>query len=174
VLEAAQARTGLDLGSNVGFFTFEMARAGIATIGVESHPTFYRTALYAARRLRLANVGILVLTLAPETVELLPATDAVLFLAVWHHLVRAHGLEAATAMLRTIWSRTERVLVFETGENEMPASYGLPPMTPDPRTWLAAFLAETCEGGDVAHLGTHSAVAPDGSDCERNLFAICR
>jgi SAM-dependent methyltransferase len=173
VLERAGARTALDLGCNVGFFTVKLAQAGIAAVGVESHPTFYRTALYARRQLRLSNVGILVLGLAPETVELLPEVDAVLFLALWHHLVRSHGLDEATSMLETIWART-RVLVFETGENELPGSYGLPPMTPDAGTWLAEFLGRTCEGGDVAHLGMHAAVAPDGSECSRNLFAVVR
>jgi SAM-dependent methyltransferase len=173
VLEQAEARTALDLGCNVGFFTFKMAQAGIATVGVESHPTFYRTALYATRQLRLRNVGILVLALAPETVGLLPAADAVVFLALWHHLVRSHGLDEATSMLETIWARTKHVLVFETGENEMPASYGLPRM-PDPGTWLARYLGRTCAGADVAHLGMHAAVAPDGTECERNLFAVVR
>jgi hypothetical protein len=174
VVDQVEARTALDLGCNVGYFTFELARAGIATVGVESHPTFYRTALYASRRLGLPNVGILVLALAPETVDLLPAADAVLFLALWHHLVRSHGLDEATAILEAVWARTRRVLVFETGEDEMPASYGLPRMTPDSTTWLSGFLARTCEGAEVSHLGMHAAVAPDGTDCERNLFAVVR
>ncbi|HEY3185761.1 MAG TPA: DUF1698 domain-containing protein [Gaiellaceae bacterium] len=173
VLEQAEARTALDLGCNVGFFTVKMAQAGIATVGVESHPTFYRTALYATRQLRLSNAGILVLRLAPGTIELLPKVDAILFLALWHHLVRSHGLDQATSMLETIWART-KVLVFETGEDEMPASYGLPRMTPDAGTWLADFLRRTCDGADVAHLGMHAAVAPDGSECHRNLFAVVR
>ena len=174
VLDEVHARTALDLGCNVGFFTFQMAHAGISAIGVESHPTFYRTALYAARRLRARNAGILVLTLAPETVGLLPTVDAVLFLALWHHLVRSHGLDEATAMLETIWARTKHVLVLETGEAEMPASYRLPRMTPEPRAWLTDYLARSCEGGDVVHLGMHAAVAPDGTECERNLFAVVR
>ena len=174
VLEQTGARTALDLGCNVGFFTIKMAQAGIATVGVESHPTFYRTAVYATRRLRLRNVGILSLTLAPETVGLLPAVDAVLFLALWHHLVRSHGLAEATTMLEAIWSRTKQALVFETGEREMPPSYGLPPMTPDPASWLAGYLERACEGGEVTSLGTHPAVAPDGTECLRNLLAVVR
>ena len=174
LLERAEARTALDLGCNVGFFTLKLAQEGIAAVGVESHPTFYRTALYAKRRLGLTNVGFLVLTLTPATVELLPEVDVVVFLALWHHLVRTHGLDEATAMLEAIWRRTRRMLVFETGENEMPASYGLPPMAPDPRTWLADYLARACEGGEVVHLGLHSAQAPDGAECGRNLFAVLR
>jgi hypothetical protein len=174
LLDEVHAHTALDLGCNVGFFTFQMAHAGISAIGVESHPTFYRTALYSTRQLGARNVGILVLTLAPETVGLLPAADAVLFMALWHHLVRSHGLQGASSMLETVWARTKKVLVFETGENEMPASYGLPRMTPDAGTWLTNFLARTCEGADVAHLGMHAAVGPDGAECERNLFAVVR
>jgi SAM-dependent methyltransferase len=174
MLEQSEARTALDLGCNVGFFTLKLAQAGIAAVGVESHPTFYRTALYARRKLELANAGFLVLTLAPATVELLPEVDVVVFLALWHHLVRSYGLDEATSMLEAIWRRTRHLLFFETGENEMPPSYGLPAMTPDPRSWLAGRLARACEGGDVVHLGMHSAYAPDGTECERNLFAVRR
>jgi SAM-dependent methyltransferase len=174
VLRQTETRTALDLGCNVGFFTLYMGFAGVASIGVENHPTFYRSALYAVRRLELSNVGILVITLGPATVDLLPTCDAVLFLALWHHLVQSHGLEQATSMLRTIWAKTRRVLIFETGQDEMPPSFGLPSMTPDPRSWLTRYLEESCEGSTVTHLGMHSALAPDGTECKRNLFAVLR
>ena len=72
------------------------------------------------------------------------------------------------------YGRRVKAFVFETGEDEMPPSYGLPRMTPDPRTWLAGFLADACDGADVAHLGMHRALGPDGAGCERNLFAVAR
>jgi hypothetical protein len=47
-------------------------------------------------------------------------------------------------------------------------------MTPDARSWLSAYLAETCEGSRVEHLGTHAAFDPSGRPVERNLFAVIR
>ena len=47
-------------------------------------------------------------------------------------------------------------------------------MTPDARSWLSAYLAETCEGSRIEHLGTHAAFDPSGRTVERNLFAVIR
>jgi hypothetical protein len=66
------------------------------------------------------------------------------------------------------------VLFFDTGESEMPASYGLPSMTPDARAWLEDYLGRTCGGGRVEHLGRHRAFDPEGGPVERNLFAVVR
>ena len=65
-------------------------------------------------------------------------------------------------------------MFFDTGENEMPACFGLPAMTPDPRSWLEHYLSDTCPGGEVRHLGRHAAFDADGNPCERNLFAVVR
>jgi hypothetical protein len=56
----------------------------------------------------------------------------------------------------------------------MTPEYRLPPMVRDPRSWLSAYLAETCSGSRIEHLGTHAAFDPSGRPCERNLFALIR
>jgi hypothetical protein len=56
----------------------------------------------------------------------------------------------------------------------MPAEFGLPSMEPDARAWLAAFLAEHCEGGQVEHLGLHQAFDADLNAVQRNLFVVRR
>lgn len=167
-------RTASDLGAAQGFFTLRMAERGIATVAVETYPPAYRTALYAIRRAGLDNAAVLTLTLGPDNLELLPAADAVLFLSLWHHFVREHGFQTATEMLRAIWDRTGRVMFFDTGENEMPPSFGLPAMEPDAQTWLSRFLAETCSGAEVHHLGKHGAFDAEGEPAERNLFALIK
>jgi hypothetical protein len=174
VVQDAQVGSALDVGCNWGFFTLSMASAGVPTIGIDSDPPAVRTALYAARRSGLDHVAVCDMKVSPTTIGLLPEADGVLFLALWHHFVSDFGFEAATAMLDTIWSRTRKALFFDTGEEEMPASFGLPQMEPTPREWLSAYLEDTCAGGSVLHLGTHPAFAPDRTLCRRNLFAILR
>jgi hypothetical protein len=88
--------------------------------------------------------------------------------------VRHYGFSKATEMLVTIWDRTGKVLFFDTGEDEMTPDFELPEMTPNSRSWLAAYLAETCEGSRIEHLGLHAAFDPAGRPVERNLFAIIR
>jgi SAM-dependent methyltransferase len=174
VVERVGARSVLDLGSNLGWFCLSLASAGIAVVGVESDPSAYRTALLAARKSGLPNVGFLVMEIRPETVDLLPAADGTLMLSIWHHWVRAYGVDVADEIVRSIWARTRKVLLFDTGENEMPASWGLPQMKPTAKEWLAEYLKRTCAGCTVEHLGAHAAFTAEGLPCERNLFAAVR
>jgi len=173
-VERTGCETAIDLGCNRGFFTISLANAGLSVIGVEPDPPARRTALYAIHRTGLGNAGVLAMSISPATVRLLPEVDAVLFLSLWHHFVRNHGLAEATALLSQIWERSRRLLLFDTGESEMPPEYRLPPMTPTSRDWLGGHLADACPGGEVVHLGTHDAYAPDGAHCRRNLFAVVR
>jgi len=174
LLDETEPETALDVGSQVGFFTLSMAARGIPTTAVEMEPRSYRTLLHVRDRLKLDNVGVLVLRLTPDTMPLLPSADAVLFMSVWHHLVRWHGEPAARAALRTIWARTGRILVFETGENEMPARYHLPEMGPRPQDWIASMLRQECPNATVRFLGLHRAADPYGRPCHRNLFGAVR
>ena len=166
--------SAVDIGACEGYFSIKLGRACIPTIALEGYPGTYRTAIYAVRRSGLDNVGVLALGLTPQNVVAVPATDCTLFLSTWHHFVRQNGVDSATEMLETIWARTDKVLFFDTGENEMTPDYRLPEMTPDARSWLSAYLAETCEGSRIEHLGTHAAFDPSGRPCERNLFAVIR
>jgi hypothetical protein len=174
VVERVDATSAVDIGACEGYFALELGALGIPAIAVESEPSNYRTALYAARRSGTRNVGVLALEVTPQNAFTLPAADCVLCLSVWHHFVRSHGFAAATGMLEDLWALTGRVLFFDTGEAEMTPDYGLPPMTPDARTWLTAYLAQTCPEGRIEHLGAHRAFAPGGEPCERNLFAVVR
>jgi hypothetical protein len=174
VVERSWVASAVDIGACEGYFSLELAASGISTIAVEGKPANYRTALYAVRRSGLKNVGVLALELTPDNLELLPPADCVLCLSVWHHFVRAYGLSEATAMLASIWRKTRVVMFFDTGESEMTADYGLPPMTPDPRSWLEDYLAQTCVDARVEHLGRHRAFDPEGGSVERNLFALSK
>jgi hypothetical protein len=174
VVRAQAVETAVDIGACEGYFSIMLGEAGIPTIALEASPSNVRTATYAIRRSGLDDVGVLGLSLTPENVVAVPASDCKLCLSIWHHFVRGYGFSRATEMLETIWERTDKVLFFDTGENEMTPDYGLPEMTPDPRSWISAYLAETCEGSRIEHLGTHAAFDPSGRAVERNLFAVIR
>ena len=174
VVREQAVETAVDIGACEGYFSIMLGEAGITTIALEGDPAVARTAAFAVRRSGLEDVGVLALALTPGNVVAVPASDCTLCLSIWHHFVRYYGLEATTGMMATIWSRTGKVLFFDTGENEMTPEYGLPEMTPDARSWLAGYLAETCEGSRVEHLGTHAAFDPSGRTVERNLFAVIR
>lgn len=164
-----------DIGCNVGFFAINLARSGIATLGIEGNAKQSRILNYAIRRLQLPNIGSLFAEVTPATVKLMvPPSDCILFLSVWHHVVRKHGLAEGERVLAHIWKRTNQVLFFETGENEMPSEWNLPRMEPDAKRFLHAYLEERCPGSRVVHLGQHEASAPDSGLCHRNLFALVK
>jgi hypothetical protein len=167
--------TALDLGANNAYFSIGLARKGFASVAVESSPPSYRTAIYAIRRAKLVDkVAVTVIVMTPQNIAALPATDVVLFLSLWHHFVREHGMETAVEMLEEIWAKTQRVLFFEMGEEETPAFFNLPPFEPDARTWITQLLEKHCTGGVVEHLGEHQAFAPDQTSVTRSLFSVRR
>ncbi|MBB4717760.1 hypothetical protein [Streptomyces luteogriseus] len=174
VIEELSVKTALDVGANVGYFPIQLARRRVAAIALESEPKYVRTMTTAVRRNRLTNVAVMELELRPDTVNLLPATDCTLVLSLWHHLVRGQGLEIATALLREVWTRTGKVMFFDSGEDEMPQEFGLPAMAPTPDVWLGEYLLANCSGGRVKHLGRHRAFDATGRPTDRALFAVIR
>jgi hypothetical protein len=174
VIERTASEDAVDVGCNLGWYVVSLAERGIQTIGIEESPPAYRSALLAVKRSGASNAGILAMRVTPETASLVPSVDAMLLLSVWHHFVRSFGLSGATDMLETVWSRTRRVLFFETGEDEMGFEFDLPAFLPDARTWLTGYLESTCERSEVLHLGLHDAFDAAARPCRRNLFAVVR
>jgi membrane-associated phospholipid phosphatase len=174
LVEANDVRAVVDRGSSAGWFGFMLAERGIPTIAVERSPRGLRVGFYTRKKSGLDDVSFLAMEVTPSTAPLLPAADCILLLSIWHHFVREWGLEAATGMLAEIWDKAGSVLFFETGEDEMPASWRLPAMLPDSRSWLTDFLGEVCVGARVVHLGEHDALGPENEPCRRNLFALVR
>jgi hypothetical protein len=175
LIDQHRVRSALDVGANTGWFAFSLAERGVPTIALERMERHVRIGLYVRKKAGLcASVGFLVMDVTPENVDLLPSAECVIFLSIWHHIVREHGLAGATTVLAGLWAKTGKLLFFETGETEMPASYGLPAMTPEPRAWLASYLGETCPGSRVVPLGRHVALDSDNLPARRNLFAVLR
>lgn len=169
------AGVAVDIGANSGFFSIALGRRGFDVLAIEPLPPAHRTLIYAIRKAGLAErVAASNLTVGPDNLDLIPAASVVVFLSLWHHLVREHGLHAAESMLGEIWAKAGRVMFFETGESEMPPEYGLPAMEPDARTWVAELLRRTCPGGEVRHLGGHQAFDAERQPATRNLFAVIR
>lgn len=170
--------SAMDVGCQVGYFGFALSAKGIPTLGVDLEERALRIARYAARKTGTEEVGFLNMQVSPKTVDLLPEVDLVLVMSIWHHWVRAYGLEGATAILERLWKQCRVTMFFETGESEMPADYGLPAMEPSPQEWLGSYLEKVCAGAEVVHLGRFKAFAPGGDNTRdtvlRSLFQVRR
>ena len=178
-LAASEIRpeSALDLGCNIGFFSFSLAKTGVPTLGVEMDPRYFRIANYARSRTD-GPASFLNLTVTEQTMRLLPTVDLTLLLAVWHHWVHNEGLDGATSLLKQLWEHTNRALIFESGENEMSPKFGLPPLEPTPLEWFANYLGDVCAPSEVVDLGRYPATewADDGSSPVplRSLVAVVR
>jgi 2-polyprenyl-3-methyl-5-hydroxy-6-metoxy-1,4-benzoquinol methylase len=168
VIEGLRAQSALDIGCNAGWFTLRLASHGVAALGIENHPPYVRTALYAVSRSGLDNVGIASLAATGDTLALLPVTDVTLLLAVWHHVARQDGLDQADALLEAVWEHTAGALFFETAYDT--EAQGLPPMGRDARAWIERHLETVCRGGVVEHLGDHAGAGAH----TRDLFVVRR
>jgi hypothetical protein len=170
VLDRFPPGSAMDLGSQVGYFTFRLAERGYLTLGVENG----RRSLAAARLMRQASgiegASFREMKLDGTTASQLPVVDVTLFLSLWHHLCRFDGFDAARVVLTEVLTRTRQVCFFETGQSDeqyMKWASALPDMKPDVREWIEGLLLE-CGARRVEHLGTFPTYyGPVG----RHLFA---
>lgn len=106
--------SALDIGCASGYFTAQLARAGLFAIGIDRDTIKGKKRLAEARRLYGDNTGIAFAPyrVDPENIRSLPAVDVVTLLTVYHHWVAQNGRADAEEMLRVLASKTEK-LFFE-------------------------------------------------------------
>lgn len=182
-LKTETVDSAMDIGCNVGFFCFSLAEKGIPTLGVEADERVLRIARYAARKINTSAVSFLNMHVSPENVRLLPSVDVVTVMSVWHHWCGSYGFEEATKLLGTIWSKSQKLMFFESGQRDIMGAdglpkYGLPKMEPSPKEWFTRYLDKTCIGGRVYHVGDFPAFSSSGNgqepDTIRTLFRLSR
>lgn len=152
-----QPYSALDVGCNIGFFSFRMAQTGADhVVGFETE----RGPILVAEKLkvlgRVGNVGFLVHRITPDNVELLGEYDVILFLSVFHHLVHAYDMEVAKRVLKVLLDRTRRTLFFETGQGDQEfgrMAHAMPRLSKnDVDTFIEDLLVE-CGAGQVTKIG---------------------
>ncbi len=162
--------SAIDLGAQVGYFTFQLAERGWLVLGVESDPYTHAGACLIRRSVRLNRAAFECMKITSSSIRSLPSVDIFIFLSLWHHLCLAEGLESARGILCDVLERTRLVCFFESGQADEAYEGWVdrwPDMSPDPRQWLKKMLLE-CGAVHVDYLGstpTHLGPVP------RHLFA---
>jgi SAM-dependent methyltransferase len=102
--------SAIDIGCASGYFTAQLARSGIFSVGIDIE----RSRLNDAYRLYSERPGLAFMEyrVAPDTVHMLPGFDITLLLTVYHHWTANFGRENAEHMLKVLASRTKK-LFFE-------------------------------------------------------------
>ena len=136
----------LDVGSNIGYYLFELAKLGYLCHGIESDPEVVCYASLVAYLADCNGVSCELGKLDLALIERMPAYDVVLFLSVMHHIILAEGMEIAQSILQRMVKKTNHVMFFEMGQSdEVNADWSskLPSMEPDPETWISQWLVRS-------------------------------
>jgi SAM-dependent methyltransferase len=136
----------LDIGSNTGYYLFELARLGYFCHGIDSDPELVCYASLMAYLTECSGVSCEVGKLDLAFIERMPSYDVILCLSVMHHIILAEGMEIADSILQQLVTKTNEVLFFEMGQsNEIDADWSgrLPRMEPDPETWISQWLVKS-------------------------------
>jgi hypothetical protein len=137
----------------------------------------YKIANLAASRAEGRFVGFMPVAITPTTADRILSADVTLALSVFHRWCEAFGYADAVAILRTVWSRTRRVLFFEMPnplENRSIRDF-VPTMgeTPDAVGAAIAEILTGLEECDVTLLGRFPTDFR-GEGEYRHLFSVTR
>ncbi len=134
----------LDIGCNIGYFSFKSAELGHFAYGIESDH-FNITSCNAIKSVHnVQNAMFLKHLMDPDFVSKMPSFDTIINLSVFHHWVKVYGEAQAKGMMKNLASKCS-CMIFETGQpNEIGSQWPkiLSFMGDAPDAWIAAFLKE--------------------------------
>ncbi len=134
----------LDIGCNIGYFSFQLAEQGHFVYGLEADDLYALACKAIKDRNKINNVVFIKQYIDHDFAKNLPSYDVIVNLSVFHHWVKVYGLEQATDMMRLMANKCS-CMVFETGQsNEIGSQWPeiLAFMGDDPQEWIAAFLKD--------------------------------
>jgi len=161
----------LDIGCDLGFFTFQMVRRGFFCIGIETSALPHHICNLIKEIGEFENAVFLKANVDGQFCKKLPTVDVTIFLSVFHHIVRQFGIETATHLVQELMGKTKKVLFFETGQsNETNTSWAkyLPEMGPNPQLWIENYFI-SLGALRVNYLGDYETHL---SPIKRSLFAV--
>lgn len=134
----------LDVGCNIGYFSFKCAEQGRFVFGVDSHISNI-TICNAIKSKTAMNNSIFIKQFVDDKfIAQLPDFDVIIHLSVFHHWVKQHGLDKAKLMMKDLTQNTS-CLVFETGQSTEKGSQWemvLAFMGEAPEQWIENFLKD--------------------------------
>lgn len=134
----------LDLGCAEGYFVLEAAKAfNCVSLGIDADIRRLTVAMSASALNRINGAGFISAKIDAELLRKLPIFEVIIFQSVMHHVMYERGVDYSRELLAAIRSKTSKCLIFDMGQsNETTHEWAalLPPMTPNPQTWISQFL----------------------------------
>ena len=168
-----------DIGSCVGFFCISASeKFNLHSIGLEMDEVHLRLARRAVPNNLKNRCSFMNIELDPSNISMLPNTNVTLLLSVWHHWVFHYGIDEATMMLKKTWSSTERILFFESGEEDTVDEFNLPfPGSITASDWLFEYLSNNLEDSVVLKIGKFESGKYDhyeNKEFNRTLYKVTK
>ena len=157
------------MGCNKGIFVLKTAVEGSFSVGVDHDWFEIIWAEATAKKNKINNAIFMNSEINLAFVEKLPNFDMIVCTSIFHHWVRIYGKEEAFKMMRIIASKTNKYLVFETGQhNETTTRWydKLDFMGEDSEKWIINYLSDI-GFSEVKVAGQFSTLL---SDVKRSLF----
>lgn len=132
----------MDIGSQIGYFTFHAANAGAVSLGVERNKRYCEVAQAIKAIRKIDHVTFLNMSIDSHTVKGLPNVDVMCCMSIFHHWVREYDFEKADNIFTELCHRT-KILFFDTGQaNERNTDWAgtLEFMNPEPVDWIDNYL----------------------------------
>ena len=129
----------------------------MVSIGIDSNQRFLRIAEKAKKKIKNSDkVHFINMMTTPQNISVMPRTDATILFSLWHHWYYSYGIEEASKMLKSVWNSTNKVLFFESGEEEVKEEFKLP-FDKKASHWLADYLKTTLNVNVISELGEFEA-----------------
>lgn len=132
----------MDIGSQIGYFTFNAAEQGAVSFGVERNKRYCEVAEAIKSMRDIDHVAFLHMGIDSFTVKGLPNVDVLCCMSVFHHWVRESGFEEADRIFSELCSRSKAIF-FDTGQSdEKKTDWAdtLSFMEPEPIEWIEKYL----------------------------------
>ena len=166
--EDAQPST-LDVGCNLGFFTFNMAKRGGFSIGIDYGRNEILAAKALAHKHSVSNIVFTQMEVTPENASRLPKADMVICLSIFHHWIRKLGEAESQRIMKGLADSANKYFVFDTGQpNEKNVEWNecLEFMNPDISAWAEDYF-KALGFSKVVNLGDYRTSL---SEVPRSLF----
>lgn len=160
----------LDIGCNTGYFSNEISKLGIFTIGLESE---LKNVIVAKSQYSASNLIFKQFNLDKDSAKMLPKADIILFLSVFHHLVKYYGKDNAIFILKKLASKCKKQFFFETGQMDESGtkwSYQMGFIN-NINFWVSDFFIKECRFKEVKCLGEFETFL---TPTKRKLFLAIR
>ena len=137
--------TYLDIGSQLGYFVYKINEANnsIFATGIEMSKVSYMYSILIGMLNNSINTSFINTELTANNVQNIPCYDLISCLNVFHHIVHFRGFEEADEIMKCLYKKTNKCLIFETGQYDEKGHYwtnDLSFMEDSPIKWIIEYL----------------------------------